>query len=66
MKVSDTPIKVVDEVISEVRTIKRAISEHYGNDIDRLLASLISQERASGIGNTEGGGGQASARSESK
>jgi len=53
MKVSDNPIKVVDEVISEVRAIKRAISERHGNDIDCLLASLISQERASGIGKAE-------------
>ena len=47
MKVSDHPKKVVDEVIAEVRAIKRGISERHGNDIDRLLASLISQERAS-------------------
>ena len=47
MKVSDHPKKVVDEVITEVRAIKRGISERHGNDIDRLLASLMSQERAS-------------------
>ena len=53
MKVSDNPKKVVDEVIAEVRAIKRGISERYGNDVDRLLASLISQERSSGIGKAE-------------
>ena len=46
MKLSDTPPKVIDEVIAEVRAIKRGISERHGNNIDRLLASLISQERA--------------------
>ena len=67
MKVSDNPIKVVDEVISEVRAIKRGISERHGNDIDRLLASLISQERASGIGKSEHGAvGQLASRPESK
>ena len=55
MKVSDNPIKVVDEVISEVRAIKRAISASHGDDIDSLLASLISQERASGIDKAEQG-----------
>ena len=55
MKVSDHPTKVVDEVIAEVRAIKRGISERHGNDIDRLLASLISQERASGITEAEQG-----------
>ena len=49
MKLSDSPPKVIDEVIAEVRSIKRSISERHGNDIDRLLASLISQEQASGI-----------------
>ena len=53
MKLSDTPPKVIDEVITEVRAIKRSISERHGNDIDRLLASLISQERAAGIGQAE-------------
>ena len=53
MKLSDNPPKVIDEVIAEVRSIKRSISERHGNDIDRLLASLISQERASGIGKAE-------------
>ena len=53
MKVSDQPKKVVDEVMTEVRAIKRGISERHGNDIDRLLASLVSQERASGISKTE-------------
>jgi hypothetical protein len=41
MKVSDHPTKIVDEVITEVRAIKRGISERHGNDIDRLLSSLI-------------------------
>jgi len=50
MKLSDNPPKVIDEVITEVRAIKRAISERHGNDIDRLIASLISQERAAGFG----------------
>ncbi|MCD8535813.1 MAG: hypothetical protein LR011_13930 [Verrucomicrobia bacterium] len=53
MKISDHPCKVVDEVITEVRAIKRGISERHGNDIDRLLASLIAQERTSGIQNAE-------------
>ena len=66
MKISDNPSKVVDEVISEVRAIKRGISERHGNDIDRLLASLISQERSSGIGKAEGGADQPATRSESK
>ena len=48
MKVSDNPTKVVDEVILEVRSIKRGISERHGNDIDRLLSSLIAQEIESG------------------
>ena len=48
MKVSDHPTKVTDEVIAEVRAIKRGISERHGNDIDRLLRSLISQEHTAG------------------
>lgn len=48
MKVSDHPTKVVDEVIAEVRAIKRGISERHGNDIDCLLAALVAQEEASG------------------
>lgn len=44
--------EVTDKVIVEVRAIKRAISERHGNDIDRLLASLMAQERSSGIGQT--------------
>ena len=48
MKLSDHPPKVIDEVIAEVRSIKRAISERHGNDINRLLAALMSQEQASG------------------
>ncbi len=43
MKLADNPPKVIDEVITEVRAIKRAISERHGNDIDRLLAALISK-----------------------
>lgn len=67
MKLSDTPPKVIDEVITEVRAIKRAISERHGNDIDRLLASLISQERAAGIGpGYQAGNEQSAIRSESK
>jgi len=67
MKLTDNPPKVIDEVITEVRSIKRAISERHGNDIDRLLASLISQERATGIGQAEqDGGGQPATRPESK
>jgi len=57
MKVSDHPTKVVDEVITEVRAIKRRrISERHGKDIDRLLAALIAQERTSGIQTAEQGG----------
>ena len=61
MKLSDTPPKVIDEVITEVRAIKRAISERHGNDIDRLLAALISQERAAGIGPGDLAGNEQSA-----
>lgn len=53
MKLSDDPPKVIDEVITEVRSIKRAISERHGNDIDRLLAALMFQEHAAGIGQAE-------------
>lgn len=53
MKVSDKPSKVVDEVILEVRSIKRGISERHGHDIDRLLSSLISQEIESGTAKAE-------------
>lgn len=62
MKLADDPPKVVDEVISEVRAIKRTISGSYGNDIDRLLDALIHQERTAGIGQAE----QATARPEEK
>lgn len=48
MKLADTQPKVIDEVITEVRYIKRAISERHGNDIDRLLDALILQERTTG------------------
>lgn len=53
MKLSDNPPKVIDEVMIEVRSIKRVISERHGDDIDCLLDALISQERASGIGKVE-------------
>ncbi len=45
MKLTDNRPKVIDEVITEVRAIKRGISERHNNDIDQLLASLITQER---------------------
>jgi len=65
MKTSDHPTKIVDEVITEVRAIKRGISERHGNNIDRLLASLISQERSSGMTNAEQSDtGQSAARPE--
>jgi len=48
MKVSDHPTKIVDEVITGVRA-----SERHGNDVDRLLSSLISQERTTGITKAE-------------
>ena len=67
MKLADNPPKVIDEVITEVRSIKRAISERHGNDIDRLLAALMVQEHAAGIGQAEqAGGGQPATRPESK
>jgi len=67
MKISDHPKKVVDEVITEVRAIKRRISERHENDIDRLLESLISQERAAGITEADqDGGGQPPIRPEAK
>ena len=53
MKLSDNPPKVIDEVITEVRAIKRAISDRHGNDIDRLLDALIAQERSAGFPKTE-------------
>lgn len=53
MKVYEHPTKVVDEVMTEVRAIKRGISERHGNDIDRLLASLTKQERAAGTTKAE-------------
>lgn len=53
MKLADNPPQVTDKVIAEVRAIKRAISERHGNDIDRLLASLMAQERSSGIGQSD-------------
>jgi len=49
MKLADNPPKVVDEVITEVRAIKRAISDRHGNDINRLLDALIAQERSARI-----------------
>lgn len=66
MKISDHPTKVVDEVITEVRAIKRGISERHGNDIDRLLSALIAQESTSGVQKAEqGGAGQPATRTES-
>ena len=53
MKLADTQPKIIDEVITEVRAIKRAISERYGNDIDRLLDALIFQERNTGTTKAE-------------
>jgi hypothetical protein len=53
MKLTDKATKVIDEVIVEVRAIKRAISQRHGNDIDRLLTSLMAQEREAGIGQAE-------------
>lgn len=49
MKLADNLPKVIDEVMTEVRAIKRGISERHGNDIDRLLNALIAQERAEGV-----------------
>ena len=49
MKLTDNPPKVIDEVITEVRAIKRSISERHHNDIDQLLDALMIQERTSGI-----------------
>ncbi len=49
MKLTDNPPKVIDEVITEVRAIKRSISERHHNDIDQLLDALMIQERSSGI-----------------
>lgn len=65
MKLSDNPPKESDEVITEVRTIKRSISLRHDDDIDRLLASLMSREQAAETGDGEqGGAGQAAARPE--
>ncbi|MBL9160257.1 MAG: hypothetical protein JNJ70_22435 [Verrucomicrobiales bacterium] len=50
MKLADNPPKVIDEVMAEVRAIKRAISERHGNNIDHLLDSLIAQELSRGSG----------------
>lgn len=67
MKLADHPPKVIDEVITEVRSIKRAIAERHGNDIDRLLAALMFQEHAAGIGQAEpDGGGPPATRPASK
>ncbi len=66
MKLADDPPKVVDEVITEVRAIKRSISERHGNDIDRLLDALITQERIAGTAEVEQAGtGDPATRSES-
>ena len=53
MKLADNPPKVIDEVITEVRAIKRSISDRHGNDINRLLDALIAQERSAGIRKAE-------------
>lgn len=67
MKLADNPPKVIDEVITEVRSIKRAISERHGNDIDRLLSALMCQERAAGTAQAEqDSGGQPAIRPASK
>lgn len=67
MKLADNPPRMLDEVITEVRSIKRAISERHGNDVGRLLDALIEQERAAGIGKAEeDAGGQPAAKPESK
>lgn len=67
MKLADTPPKIIDEVITEVRAIKRAISDRHGNDIDRLLDALIAQERSAGIRKAEQDSiEQPATRSESK
>ena len=49
MKLADNQPKIIDEVITEVRFIKRTIAERHGNDIDRLLGALILQERNAAI-----------------
>ena len=67
MKLADHPPKVIDEVITEVRAIKRGIAERHGNNIDRLLDALIAQERSAGIGKAEQAGtGQPATRSVSE
>jgi hypothetical protein len=67
MKLADNPPKLIDEVITEVRAIKRSISERYGNDIDRLLDALMIQERCTRIGEAEQvGNGQSATSPESK
>lgn len=53
MKLADTPSTEMDKVITEVRAIKRTISERHNNDIDRLLEALIAQESEASVGNTE-------------
>jgi DNA-binding FrmR family transcriptional regulator len=37
-----------DEVITEIRAVKRAISERHDNDVDRLLQTLTAQEQPAG------------------
>lgn len=49
MKLAENPTQVIDEVITEVRAIKRAISDRHGNDIDRLLDALITQEQSKAV-----------------
>ncbi len=65
MILTDTPPKIADEVIAEVRAIKRGISERHGDDINRLLEALTSKERASGISGAAEGAGQSAAAAES-
>ena len=44
---SDAPVRqsVSDPLIDEVRSIRREISERYGNDVDRLCDHLRELER---------------------
>lgn len=38
----------LDKVITEIRAVKRAISERHDNDVDRLLQTLTAQEQPAG------------------
>ncbi len=55
MKLADTRPRVIDESITEIRAIKRLISERHGNDIDRLIDALMLQERSTGMSLAEPG-----------